>query len=125
MIPRQAGSSRCVRALRRAGSPRLATELLTQKNTDLQNPEFRAIYLAYDQSFDWDPTDPRLDELAHAVVSFVGHRPAKPLIEPAPKSEQDETAVAIALLSSDTGHSSPAWDRLTELCRQELEAGPS
>jgi DNA-binding transcriptional MerR regulator len=108
-----------------AGSPRLAAELLTQKSTDLQNPEFRAIYLAYDQSFDWDPTDPRLDEIAHAVVSFVGHRPAKPLIEPAPKSEQDETAVAIALLSSDTGHSSPAWDRLTELCRQELEAGPS
>jgi DNA-binding transcriptional MerR regulator len=108
-----------------AGSPRLATELLRQKSTDLQNPEFRAIYLAYDQSFDWAPTDRRLEELANAVVSFVGHRPAKPVVQPTPKSEQDETAVAIALLSADTGHSSPAWDRLTELCRQKLEAGPS
>jgi DNA-binding transcriptional MerR regulator len=108
-----------------AGSPRLATELLKQKIVDLQNPEFRAIYLAYDQSFDWDPTDPRLEELANAVVCFVGHRPAKPVVEAIPKSEQDETAVAIALLSSDTGNSSPAWDRLTELCRDKLEAGPS
>ena len=108
-----------------AGSPRLATELLRAKSADLQNPEFRAVYLAYDQSFDWDPTDPRLEELANTVVSFVGHRPPKPVVEPTPKSEQDETAVAIALLSSDTGNSSPAWDRLTELCRDKLEAGPS
>jgi DNA-binding transcriptional MerR regulator len=108
-----------------AGLPRLATELLKQKIADLQNPEFRVVYLAYDQSFDWDPTDPRLEELANAVVSFVGHRPAKPVVEPTPKSEQDETAVAIALLSSDTGNSSPAWDRLTELCKYNLEAGPS
>src|SRR5450631_2051395 len=94
-----------------AGSPRLATELLRAKSADLQNPEFRAVYLAYDQSFDWDPTDPRLEELANTVVSFVRHRPP--------------TAVAIALLSSDTGNSSPAWDRLTELCKVKLEAGPS
>jgi DNA-binding transcriptional MerR regulator len=33
-----------------AGSPRLATELLRAKSADLQNPEFRAIYLAYDSS---------------------------------------------------------------------------
>ena len=108
-----------------AGSPRLATELLRAKSADLQNPEFRAVYLSYDQSFDWDPTDPRLEELANTVVSLVGHRPPKPVVEPTPKSEQDETAVAIALLSSDTGNSSPAWDRLTELCKVKLEAGPS
>lgn len=109
-----------------AGSPRLATELLKQKIADLQNPEFRAIYLAYDQSFDWDPTDPRLEELANAVVSFVEHRPETTgQVQPTPKSEQDETAVAIALLSSDTGHSSPAWDRLTELCNYKMQGGPS
>jgi len=109
-----------------AGSPRLATELLRAKSADLQNPEFRAVYLAYDQSFDWDPTDPRLEELANAVTSLVEHRPEKTgQVQPTPKSEQDETAVAIALLSSDTGNSSPAWDRLTELCRDKLEAGPS
>jgi hypothetical protein len=108
-----------------AGSPRPATELLRAKSADLQNAEFRAVYLAYDQSFDWDPTDPRLEELANTVVSFVEHRPPKPVVEPTPKSEQDETAVAIALLSSDTGNSSPAWDRLTELCKVKLEDRPS
>ena len=109
-----------------AGSPRLATELLRQKSADLQNPEFRAVYLAYDQSFDWEPTDPRLEELANAVVSLVEQRPEKTSqVQPTPKAEQDETAVAIALLSSDTGNSSPAWDRLTELCRDKLEAGLS
>jgi DNA-binding transcriptional MerR regulator len=109
-----------------AGSPRLATELLKAKSADLQNPEFRAVYLAYDQSFDWDPTDPRLEELANAVVSFVKHRSEKTgQVQPTPKSEQDETAVAIALLSSDAGNSSPAWDRLTELCKVKLEDRPS
>ena len=67
----------------------------------------------------------RLEELANTVVSLVEHRPPKPVVEPTPKSEQDETAVAIALLSSGTGSSSPAWDRLTELCSNKLEAGPS
>ena len=108
-----------------AGSPHLATELLGAKSADLQDPQFRELYLAYDQSFDWDPTDPRLEEIANAVVSFVEHRPAKPIVQPTPKSEQDPTAAAIALLSSDRVNSSPARDRLTELCRQELEAGPS
>jgi DNA-binding transcriptional MerR regulator len=109
-----------------AGSPRLATELLKQKVADLQNPEFRAIYLAYDQSFDWDPTDPRLEELANAVTSLVEHHPKTTgQVQPTPKSEQDETAVAIALLSSDTGNSSPAWDRLTELCKDKMQGGSS
>jgi len=108
-----------------AGSPRLATEMLSRKSADLQDPEFRAVYLAYDQSFGWDPTDPRLEEIANAVVSFVEHRPAKPMVTPTPKSEQDPTAVTIALLSSDIGNSSPSWDRLTELCRDKLEVGSS
>jgi DNA-binding transcriptional MerR regulator len=106
-----------------AGSPRLATELLGQKRKDLQDSEFRQIYLAYDQSFDWDPADPRLEEIANAVVSFVRHRPAKPMVEPTPTTEQDPTAIAIALLSSVTANSSPSWDRLTELCASKLQAG--
>ncbi len=109
-----------------AGAPRQATELLRQKSADLQNTELRALYLAYDRSFDWDPTDPRLEELANTVVSFVEHRPEKTsAVQATPKSEQDETAIAVALLSSDIGNSSPSWDRLTELCRYKLEAGHS
>jgi DNA-binding transcriptional MerR regulator len=109
-----------------AGSPRQATELLRAKSADLQDTEFRELYVAYDQSFDWDPTDPRLEELANTVVSFFEHRPKKTSqVQPTPKSEQDTTAIAIALLSSDVGSSSPAWDRLTELCKNKLKAGPS
>lgn len=108
-----------------AGSPRQATELLRQKSADLQDLQFRKLNLAYDQSFDWEPTDPPLEELANAVVSFVEPRPAKPFVETTPKSEQDPTAAAIALLSSDIGNSSPAWDRLAELCKYKLEARPS
>jgi DNA-binding transcriptional MerR regulator len=105
-----------------AGAPRQATELLRQKSADLQDTELRALYLAYDQSFDWEPTDPRLDELATAVVSFIEHRPEKTSqFQPTPKSAQDPTAIAISLLSSDIGNSSPSWDRLTELCRYKLE----
>jgi DNA-binding transcriptional MerR regulator len=107
-----------------AGAPRQATELLRQKSADLQDTELRALYLAWDQSFDWDPTDPRLEEIANTMVSFVNHRPAKTSqVQPTPESEHDPTAIAIALLSSDTGNSSPSWDRLTELCRYKLGAG--
>jgi hypothetical protein len=64
--------------------------------------------------------------LANAVTSLVEHRPETTgQDQPTPKSEQDETAVAIALLSSDTGNSSPAWDRLTELCKHKMQGGPS
>jgi DNA-binding transcriptional MerR regulator len=108
-----------------AGSPRQATELLRQKRAHLQDTEFRELYLACDQAFDWDPDDPRLEEIANTMVSFFEHRPAKPSqVQPTPESEQDPTAIAIALLSSDTGNSSPSWDRLAELCRHKLEAGP-
>jgi DNA-binding transcriptional MerR regulator len=107
-----------------AGAPRQATELLRRKSADLQDPELRELYLAYDQSFDWDPTDPRLEELATKVASFFEHRPErKSQVEPTPKSEQDQSAIAVALLSSDTGNSSPSWDRLTELSRDKLQAG--
>ena len=59
-------------------------------------------------------------------MSLVEQRPEKTSqVQQTPKAEQDETAVAIALLSSDTGNSSPAWDRLTELCRDKLQNGPS
>jgi DNA-binding transcriptional MerR regulator len=109
-----------------AGALRQATELLRQKSADLQNPEFRAVYLAWDKAFDWDPTDPRLEELTNTMVSLFGHRPEKTTqVQPTPKSEQGPSAIAAALLSSDTGNSSPSWDRLTELCRHKLEAGPS
>jgi DNA-binding transcriptional MerR regulator len=109
-----------------AGSPRQATEWLRQKRADLADTKFRALYLAYDQAFDWDPDDPRLEELATTTVTLLEHRPAKPSqAQPTPRTDEDPTAIASALLSSDTGNSSPSWDRLTELCRYKLEAGLS
>jgi DNA-binding transcriptional MerR regulator len=108
-----------------AGAPQQATELLREKSEHFQNPEFRALYLACDRSMGWDPTDPRLDKLADTMVSFLERHPDKPgQVQPPPVSRQDPTAVAVGLLSSGSGSSSPSWDRLTELCRRRLEAAP-
>ena len=100
-----------------ARSPGRAAGLADDKRTALADPEFRRLYLAIDRAFDWDPADPRLDELAGAMVAFAarhraGHRSAGTLDDP----------VAVDLLSSPPGGTSLAWDRLTRLASDKQQA---
>ena len=85
------------------------------KRWALADPEFRRLYLACDQALDWDPADPRLDELADAMVAFAArHRPdgGATLDDP----------VAVDLLSSQPGNTSPGWDRLMQLTSAKRQA---
>jgi DNA-binding transcriptional MerR regulator len=100
-----------------AHSPGRAAEWAQEKRSALADPEFRRLYLAIDQAFDWDPADPRLDDLADAMVAFAtgrrpGQRSAGTLDDP----------VAVDLLSSQPGGTSPAWDRLTRLAGDKQQA---
>jgi hypothetical protein len=40
----------------------------------LADPDFRRLYLATGQVYDGDPSDPRLEELADAMVALAGRQ---------------------------------------------------
>jgi len=99
-----------------ARSPGQAAGLVRDKRSSLADPEFRRLYLACDQAFDWDPADPRLDEVADAMVAFAARHP------PDPDRPTLDDPVAVDLLSSPPGGTSPAWDRLLRLTTDRSRA---
>jgi DNA-binding transcriptional MerR regulator len=100
-----------------ARSPGRARQWAADKRSALADPEFRRLYLAIDQAFDWDPDDRRLDELADAMVAFTArHRRDR-----GDRGTLDDP-VAVELLSAQPGGTSPAWDRLTRLASDKRQA---
>jgi DNA-binding transcriptional MerR regulator len=99
-----------------ARSPGQAARLAEDKRSDLADPEFRRLYLACDQAFDWDPADPRLEEVADAMVALATrHRPDTG------RATLDDP-VAVDLLSSPPSGTSPAWERLLQLTSDRSRA---
>jgi DNA-binding transcriptional MerR regulator len=99
-----------------ARSPGQAAGLAEAKRSDLADPEFRRVYLACDQAFDWDPADPRLEEVADAMVALAArHRPDTG------RATLDDP-VAVDLLSSPPSGTSPAWERLLQLTSDRSRA---
>jgi DNA-binding transcriptional MerR regulator len=78
----------------------------------LASPQGRRLYLAWDQAFDWDPADPRVDRLAGDIVALAKQYQDQHRAEPPPELEDP---VAMALLSHPYV-SSPAWERVLQLC---------
>lgn len=95
-------------------SPKEAAILIGDKRDEINDPEFRSIYLAYDAAFDWSPDDPRLPALAERARRWIANRPSR--------SKRGEITVldpTIAqLVAISFGGMSPAWDRLGELAKQ-------
>ena len=100
-----------------ARSPGQAAGLANDKRSALADPEFRRLYLACDQAFDWDPADPRLEEVADEMVAYAArHRPDRP------DGATLDDPVAMDLLSSQPGGTSPAWQRLLQLTSDRSQA---
>jgi len=100
-----------------ARSPGQAAGLAKDKRSALADPEFRRLYLACDQAFDWDPADPRLEEVADGMVAYAArHRPDRP------DGATLDDPVAMDLLSSQPGGTSPAWERLLQLTSDRSQA---
>jgi DNA-binding transcriptional MerR regulator len=94
---------------------------IEDKTALLADPEFGRLYLAIDQAFDWDPADPRLDELADEMVAFAAASPRTQVRPPAgdarrPNRREDVDLRATELLSSQFDVLSPGWKRLNDLC---------
>jgi DNA-binding transcriptional MerR regulator len=93
--------------LMQAVAPDEAAVWLADKTEALADPEFREIYLGYDEAFDWSPDDPRLPALARRAAAWMSSRQEMPVADP------EITALAM----SAAGASSPAWQRMAALAR--------
>lgn len=98
-------------------SPELIPGWVGRKRAALADPEFRQLYLACDEAFDWDPADPRLEKLAGWIAAWSARHPPDGDSGPPP----DGMPPAVALLSSHAGSSSAAWQRIGALGRERLK----
>ena len=103
-------------------SPEVVPDWTRRKQLALKDAEFRRIYLAYDEARDWDPNDPRLSALAERTVQWttthhdvvVGSRLDTPPNEP-------NVMLVAQLMDAESAYTSPALNRLAELCREKLK----
>ena len=90
-------------------SPKLIPEWAEEKSKALADPGFQRLYLACDQARDWDPDDPRLDQLAAQAANWVTHHR-----DPAEESQPSTgLSAAVSLITAQITDVSPAWRRLT------------
>jgi DNA-binding transcriptional MerR regulator len=102
--------------LMQAVSPQQAAGWIAEKRDALGDPEFRAIYVAYDAAFDWSPDDPRLGALADRAHRWLTSRHGR-----IGNGDRSVPAPAIAqVVAASGGTSSPAWDRLTEIAKERV-----
>jgi DNA-binding transcriptional MerR regulator len=92
--------------------PEQVAEWAADKSAALADPDFRRLYVAWDQAYDWDPDDPRLVELAHQAAAWLAKQPPSP---PPPQSYAEISTINILLSAQVDIASSPAWRRLGEL----------
>jgi DNA-binding transcriptional MerR regulator len=101
-------------------SPKEAASWISDKRETLNDPEFRAIYLAYDAAFDWSPDDRRLYALAARAQRWLAKR------SKANRGGKPSTrAIGVAqLVARSAGAESPAWDRLGEIASERRSMKP-
>jgi hypothetical protein len=106
-----------------ANYPDKAPGWIAQKRADLADPDLSRFYLSYDQAYDWDPGDPRLDELAAAMVERIIRGAQAAGVASADWIEAGQlSGDEQALLSAHVDGYSPAWRRLNELIAQRVQA---
>ena len=91
------------------------TGWIKEKRGAFADPAFRRLYLACDQAFDWDPADPRLEQLADDMLAFQRQYQTEA------GSADVADPVAVDLLASLPGTDAPAWQRLNQLYLERLE----
>ncbi|MFD4462561.1 MerR family transcriptional regulator [Nocardia sp. NPDC058480] len=83
-------------------------ERVREKNAEFDDSETTRLYLAVDESVDWDPHDPRLDRLIDDLDSWeIQHR----------RSTTQSTELVAARISE----SSPAWQRIVDALTHRAE----
>ncbi|MEY9927256.1 DNA-binding transcriptional MerR regulator [Catenulispora sp. GP43] len=104
-----------------ASYPRLAPRWVAQKRADLEDPEYRAFYVTYDQAHDWKVDDPRLDALADTMAE----RFRKQLAEAGDHADELRMEKVLSpeeqkLFAAYVNDYSPAWVRLNEMVAKRI-----
>ncbi len=94
--------------LLQAVSPHDAALWIADKSDALSDPEFRALYLAYDAAFNWPADDPRLSALAERAHRWTANRYGR--VAGGEGAIPDPTIAQ--LVATSIGATSPAWDQL-------------
>jgi DNA-binding transcriptional MerR regulator len=104
-------------------SPEGVPEWTRQKRAALADTEFRRLYLAYDQARDWNPIDPRLQALAESTVEWMATR-NDAASDARSDTARNEPGVSLVsqLIDAEPAYTSPALNRLAELCSGLLGA---
>ncbi|WP_067819552.1 MerR family transcriptional regulator [Nocardia inohanensis] len=89
--------------LLRALDPDLVARRVREKQAALDDPETTRLFLAVDESIDWDPRDPRLDRLIDDLDAWeIEH-------------ERSDRPQSLRLIASRISETSPAWQRIVEV----------
>ncbi|HEX7265592.1 MAG TPA: MerR family transcriptional regulator, partial [Candidatus Dormibacteraeota bacterium] len=108
--------------LLQSASPKAAAVWFAEKLDAIHDPEFVAIYLEYDAAFEWPADDPRLEALADRSARWFSTRGGSPVTR---RNQPVADPGIIQLITTSTGSSSPAWDRLREIARERTGRRPS
>ncbi|MFD4429388.1 MerR family transcriptional regulator [Nocardia sp. NPDC058497] len=96
--------------LLRALDPDAVPRRIREKNAELDDPETTRLYLAVDHSIDWNPHDPRLDQLIDDLDAWeIAH--ARDTGKPTTRK----------LVSSRISESSPSWQRIVDTLAHRAE----
>ena len=96
-------------------------EWIGHKAAAFEDEEFCALYLRFDEAFDLDPDDPRLEDLADTMVAFM-----RRLRDEDPTALADADAVdepLVDLIEAQVLTASPAWRRLSTLVAERGWSG--
>jgi DNA-binding transcriptional MerR regulator len=96
--------------LLRSAAPDQAAAWIADKLDAVEDPEFRALNVAYDAAFDWSPDDPRLPALAERTRRWLAARHTGAEVVP-----DDRTMARLA--AATAAAASPALLRIAELVR--------
>ena len=93
----------------------------------LNDTGFQQVYRDYYQAFDWDPADPRLDQIADAMLDYAERHRAEVArhqvsLDQVSAGPAVADPVAMALVLSRTATMPPAWVRLDQLCAEKARA---
>ena len=108
-----------------ARMPETVPLLIEHKRSYVADPVFRHFCVAYDQAFDWDPDDPRLETLADEMLDYVERQVQRDsqiqgwdsFIE---NMADDAEALDGSMMMQITD-ASPAWQRLNRLAVEKLQ----
>ena len=118
--PRAVQAERDGWILLQSASPKAAAVWFAEKQEAIKDPEFVAIYLAYDAAFGWAADDPRLEALAGRSARWFAGQGAVQINRKQPAADPG----VAQLIATSTGASSPAWDRLKEIAKERRAGGP-